>query len=159
MVKEKEAHTLKKILENISSEVPNALEKLKKSWKSLFSEKSAKEKRKRNPWAIFGLVCLNLLLVIWGWASIFAIIFSIFISGFSVAVSGLAIIISSLFVMILPVTFALEGLFISGLFAGIGVLCLGLIIAIFGWKFGKYFFMLTKDYLDWNNDVFSGRAR
>jgi uncharacterized membrane protein len=159
MVKKKENNTFLKIWENIYSEVPNAFEKLKESWESLFRKKTLKEKRKRNPWAIAGLICLNLFIMIALWFSLFAVIISLFFSGVAISISGLAIILSSLFVIIMPITFALQGLFVSSLFSGIGVFCLGIIISIFGWKFGKYFFILTKKYLNWNNRVFSGRSR
>lgn len=129
----------------------------KKGVKKKKAEKKSLRSKKRSSLKITLLILLDFLVVLWVWIGLFAVIISLIVSGWAIALSGIVSILAILFGLAMPFSGTIGSLLLSGLFASLGVACLGLVFSIVFWKLGKGFFWLTGKYLKWNNKVFGGK--
>ena len=150
--------TSKKVYNNLKKEIPNAIKALSKAWNSILNKKEKKSK-KRNAWAIIGIIVLNLIIIIPLWIYLFSINISIILIGISTAISGIFTIFAAIFSISMPFVNSLTNLFLSGLFAGIALICLGIIFTILFTLLLKQFFKITKKYLNWNKKIFKGNKK
>lgn len=146
--------TSKKIFTNIDKEIPNAEKKIKHLFKKIEKKKSKNKKRKG--WKIAFLIMLNLFVMIGLWFSLFGGIISLIASSWSVIATGIAVFLSMIFGFVVHSSNSVNNLLVSGLFASIGIICMGIIFSIGTWKLGKGFFWVTGKYLKWNKKIFYG---
>lgn len=139
--------TSKDIYFNLKKEIPNAVNSLARLFKS--------GNKKRSSWKIFGTVLLNFILTI-VWIGLLCLIFGLIISFGAVVISGIVTFLVAIFSLSMPFAGALTNLFLSGLFAGIGLICIGMIFIILFSLLFKGFVKITKKYLNWNKKMFRG---
>ncbi len=126
----------------------------KKAWKKIkgdvsHAQKKFKDRKNRNyrRWKIFGLVSLNILVMIWILIAFYAVVFSLIVVGFSLILSGLAAIAFSIFILSNNPGFLMKNFSLSGVFAGISVTCLGFLWTIGSFYSGKGLSWLVKKYM------------
>ncbi len=99
------------------------------------------------------VLLFNILIFIWVWIALFSVIIAFIIAGVAMVISGLLVSIFSVFSLINYPGPELSDLFFSGLFAGLGILMLGVLFTILFNKLIKVFFRLTKRYLKLNQEM------
>lgn len=143
-------------LKATSKEAYKTLKNIIKKNDSKTSNKPAKNKR-INAWAIVGVILLNILFIIPIWIALFSTIVSLIISGIALSFSGILSILAIILSLAMPFANSLTNLFVSGLFASIGLTCLGIIITILSYLLLKVFLKLTKVYLIWSKKILVGK--
>lgn len=102
------------------------------------------------------LIVLNLFIAFPVWITLLSVIISLVISAWAIIISGIICILVIIFSLAMPFVFPVKNLLLSGLFASIGLIFLGIIILILTLKPVRMFFKLTGKYIIWNKKCFSG---
>lgn len=96
------------------------------------------------------MLLFNILIFLWIWIALFCAVISLFISGIAMIIAGILVSIFSVFSLIKYSYLSLGDIFYSSLFAGLGVMLLGILFTILFDKLLQLFFRLTKWYLRLN---------
>lgn len=144
-------------IEDTTKNFYNSLRKYFKEKKKKQKKKDRKEKKGKTKksifWKAFGLFSLNFLLMIWLFFSLYAISFSLFVAGGSIVFSGFVTFFVTLFILITKTSPMLNHLAISGVFASLGLIALGLIWLKLTQKLTKSFSWLINRYYKWHRRV------
>lgn len=105
------------------------------------------------------LILFNVLVFIWIWIALLITLISFYISSVAVILSGFVTAIASLFVLINPVGFMLKNLSFSSLFAGIGIMFIGILLFMGINQLTKGFAFVSKAYMKWNRRVLGGKSK
>jgi len=60
---------------------------------------------------------------------------------------------------LVPSSLSLINILLSGVFAGIGIFCFGILFSMVTWKLGKYFLRGVIKYLKFHGRIFTGRKK
>lgn len=154
-----EVNNFKKDLRNIGKIVEetanNFYNNFRNSLKSNTKEDKVKQNtnKKSNFWRAFGLFSLDFLLIIWIFLSLYVISFSFFVAGGAIVFSGFITFIISIFFLIVKTSGTLNYLAISGIFAGIFLISLGIIWFKFTKLMTKGFSWILNKYIKWHKGV------
>jgi uncharacterized membrane protein len=129
--------TSKKVWRNIEKEISESKKK---------TTKEENKKSKKSVGKKMLLLSLNIFVMFWIMLAFYILVFSLFISGVSIILSGIITTIVSIFILINPTDLVLRNIAFSGMFAGIGIFCLGLLWSIGSWKLGKVFSWIVRRY-------------
>lgn len=133
----------------------NFYNNIRNSLKPKIKEKKLKLKtsKKQNFWKSFGIFSLDFLLIIWLFLSLYVISFSFFVAGGAIVFSGFITFIISIFFLIVKTSDTLNYLAISGLFAGIFLISLGLLWLKFTKLMTNGFSWALNKYLNWHRRI------
>ena len=132
--------TTRKVLKNFNKEISNI--KIKER-----EEKGKSEEQSKKTWKTILLLSLNIFIMIWIMLAFYIAVFSFVISGVSIIISGIATTIFSIFILLNPTDYLMRNISFSGLFAGIGVIALGMLWSLLSLKLGKGLSWLVKKYI------------
>ena len=132
--------TTKKVWKNFKKEFSKAKSKEKK-------EKSKFGKKEKKHWKIILLLSLNIFIMFWIMLAFYIAVFSFVVSGVSIIISGLATTLFSIFVLVNPTDYLMRNISLSGIFAGIGIIALGMLWSLLSFKLGKGLSWLVKKYM------------
>ncbi len=128
----------------------------RKDLKSTIEKKSNNRDKKHEEKSVIKTILIllfNILFFVWVWISLFFVIISFCISGIVMIIVGILLSIFSVFSLIKYSSLMLNDILFSGLFAGFGILILGVLLTILFDKVIQLFFRLTKEYLRLNQEL------
>lgn len=117
-------------------------------------KKGVKNNAKRNALGTILLLFFNFFIFLWVWIGALLLIFSFYVLGVSLMIAGLFLGVFAIFSLINYSSSLLSDLFLSSLFAGVGLSILGVLIMVLFDRVLRIFFKFTKKYLKFNQRVF-----
>ena len=117
------------------------------------TKRKEEKKREKSFVKLFLLIIVNILFIIWIWFAFLAIIFALIVTSIVMIISGILLIILSIFYLISYSNVLLTDIYLSVLFAGVGIGILGF---LFVWLFENvmsWFFVGTRGYIKLNQKV------
>ena len=117
------------------------------------TKRKEEKKREKSFVKLFLLIIVNILFIIWIWFAFLAIIFALIVTSIVMIISGILLIILSIFYLISYSNVLLTDIYLSVLFAGVGIGILGF---LFIWLFEnvmRWFFVGTRGYIKLNQKV------
>lgn len=107
-------------------------------------------------YATIGLGLFNIIIVLGPFLGVLAILLALFVVGAAIVIVGLAAIALCFVMLFIPMFHAITPALFGGIFAGVGVICLGTLFLIANYYLSKLFYILTIKYLKLNLRVIKG---
>ena len=129
-------------------------EKLEEKSKQSSEKEETKKNQKKNPFIPrLILTSFNLFIGIWIVLTVYISIGGLLISSWAITISGVIAFALSIVGLFVDLPYVSSELLPIGIFAGISVMSIGILMSIFSWQIGKLFSKAISKYMKFNKKI------